>query len=79
MLQCALHRLSRQLIVSGIREALGIKTYFQHSELLQQAFTFGKNLGSQAKVFAQDCSEVDADITLAYGLHLDFGLYSQEG
>jgi hypothetical protein len=31
--------------VSGTKEALGIKAYLQHPNHLQQAFTFGKNLG----------------------------------
>ena len=66
-------------IVSGIKEALGIKAYFKQPSHLQQAFNYGKNLGSQAHVFAQDCLEVDADVTAAYGLHPDLGLYGQEG
>jgi len=66
-------------IVSGIKEALGIKARFKQPSHLQQAFTYGKNLGSQAHVFAQDCLEVDADVTVAYGLHPDLGLYGQEG
>ena len=65
--------------MSGIKEALGIKAHFKQPSHLQQAFTYGKNLGSQAHVFAQDCLEVDADVTVAYGLHPDLGLYGQEG
>jgi hypothetical protein len=42
-------------VVGGIKEALGIKACLQHPNHLQQAFAFGKNLGSQAHVFAQDC------------------------
>ena len=76
-----LQRLSRivKAVVSGIKEALGIKAYLQHPNHLQQAFAFGKNLGSQAHVFAQGCLELDADVNAAYGLHLDLGLCGQEG
>ena len=42
-------------VVGGIKEALGIKACLQHPNHFQQAFAFGKNLGSQAHVFAQDC------------------------
>lgn len=59
-------------VVSGIKEALGIKAYLQHPNHLHQAFTFGKNLGSQAHVFAQDCLELDRPMD--FTLTLDFAV-----
>ena len=54
-------------LVNGIKEALGFKGDDRQPEALKQVFLFGKTLGVQARIYGQDCLEVDADVEMAYG------------
>eukprot|EP00435_Cladocopium_sp_Y103_P022132 s1863_g5.t1 len=72
-------------LVNGIKNALGIKAAKPNNQLLNQTYFFGKALGFEASIFANDCHEVDADCLEAYGSHphtLDFqagGLLQEVG